>query len=94
MKLPQHRDDEPEWIQVQRRRMFNDSGREIWFARVMWSYMPAHWKGVVYPVASIATVAPLCIFLSKQYGDFGFVPLILAWAYLMWFCERHSPTRH
>jgi len=27
----------------------NDQGREIWFERVMWSYVPAHWKGVIFP---------------------------------------------
>ncbi|MFZ8477669.1 hypothetical protein ACO1MN_15520, partial [Staphylococcus aureus] len=59
MKLPPERYDEPEWVRVQRRLQFNDAGREIWFGRILWSYYPAHWKGLAVMLAGIA--ATLCL---------------------------------
>jgi hypothetical protein len=71
----------------------NDKGREIWFSRVMWSYMPAHWKGVVYPSAVIAITVPLFLWAAEYSRSLAIIPLVLAWAFVMWMCERHSPSR-
>ena len=73
----------------------NNEGREIWFSRVMWSYMPAHWKGVLYPALIVAVTVPLGL-LAESYASLpflGFVPLLSGWGLLMWLCERHSPSR-
>lgn len=71
----------------------NDQGREIWFQRVMWSYMPAHWKGVLYPSAIIAVVVPLGMLADRYNPELAFVPLLTGWAFVMWLCSRHSPSR-
>ena len=72
----------------------NDQGREVWFERVMWSYMPAHWKGVIYPAAIIALVVPLCILADRYDPYLAFIPFLSGWALVMWLCKRHSPSRH
>lgn len=72
----------------------NDQGREIWFERVMWSYMPAHWKGVIYPVAIIMLVVPLCLLADRYNPTLSVIPLLLGWAFVIWLCARHSPSRH
>jgi hypothetical protein len=71
----------------------NDQGREVWFERIAWSYMPAHWKGVVYPAAIIAIVVPLCLLANRYSPDLFVIPLIFGWALVMWLCSRHSPSR-
>ena len=71
----------------------NCQGREVWFRRVMWRYMPAHWKGVVYPAAIIAIVVPICFLADKYNSDLSSIPLLSGWALMMWLCSRHSPTR-
>lgn len=38
----------------------NDQGREIWFERIVWSYMPAHWNGVAYSALIGAVGLALC----------------------------------
>ena len=93
MELPPHREGEPEWLQVQRRRRFNDAGREIWFSRILWSYLPAHWKGVVIPAGIIAVTLFLCFTVDKDMSGRFIVPMLSGWALLMWICERHSPSR-
>jgi hypothetical protein len=46
------------------KRRLNGSGREIWFERVLWSYMPCHWKGVaVMAVVIVPTIT--CVFLGQ-----------------------------
>lgn len=73
----------------------NDRGREVWFRRVMWSYMPSHWKGVLYPALIIAVVVTLCLVANsfRSLPLLPFVPLVSGWGLLMWLCERHSPSR-
>lgn len=72
----------------------NSQGREIWFERVMrWSYMPTHWKGVAYPVAIISIVVLLGLLADRYNSDLSLIPIISGLALVMWFCERHSPTR-
>ena len=72
----------------------NSQGREIWFRRVMWSYMPAHWKGVVYPATIVAIVVPLCLLANSYSPALSFILLFSGWAFVMWLCSRHSPARH
>jgi antibiotic biosynthesis monooxygenase (ABM) superfamily enzyme len=71
----------------------NDEGREVWFSRVMWSYMPAHWKGVLYPTLIIAVAVPICLLVDDFNPILSFIPLLSVWALVMWICERHSPSR-
>ncbi len=71
----------------------NDQGREIWFERIVWSYIPAHWKGAAYTAVVIAVSLMLC-FVADRYAPSLFaVPLIGGWALAMWLCERHAPSR-
>ena len=73
----------------------NDEGREIWFSRLLWSYLPSHWKGVVYPLLTMAVTLPLFMLTSSfpSLPFLPFVPLLFAWGFVMWLCERHSPSR-
>ena len=71
----------------------NDQGSEIWFDRVMWSYMPAHWKGVIYPAVIIMLVVPLCLLIDEYNPALSVIPFLSGWAFLMWICSRHSPSR-
>lgn len=93
MRPPPHRDEEPEWLQIQRRRRFNDAGREIWFSRILWSYMPAHWKGLAIPLGVIVISLSLGFLIDKDMSGLFIIPLLSGWALLMWICERHSPSR-
>lgn len=72
----------------------NDQGREVWFHRVMWSYVPASWKGVIYPAAVIAIVVLLCLLADRYNPTLCFIPLLSGWAIVMWLCSRHSSSRH
>lgn len=72
----------------------NSRGREVWFRRVMWSYVPAHWKGVIYPVAIIAIIVPLSLLADTYNPALSFIPLLAGWALVMWLCSRHSPSPH
>lgn len=71
----------------------NDQGREVWFERVAWSYMPTHWKGVAYLAAIIVAVVSLCILADRYTPDLSVVPFFSGLAFVMWLCSRHSPTR-
>ena len=71
----------------------NDQGREVWFERVLWSYMPTHWKGVVYPAIVIGLVVPLCLFADQYDMALSIFPLFAGWAFVMWLCSRHSQSR-
>lgn len=72
---------------------FNDHGREIWFNRFSWSYMPAHWKGIVYPTLIIALTVVFYLLVARISSVLSFIPLLTGWALTMWLCERHSPSR-
>jgi hypothetical protein len=93
MKLPPRKADELYWLQVQRRRRFNDAGREIWFTRFGWSYMPAHWKGLAALVLTIGLTLTACFALDGAMSGRFVFPMLVGWAFLMVLCERHSPTR-
>ena len=71
----------------------NDQGREIWFSRFLWSYMPDHWKGVVYPVALIAAIGMICFVVDPKASGLFAIPLVIGVALSIWMCERHSPSR-
>lgn len=71
----------------------NDAGREIWFSRILWSYLPAHWKGFAIAVAIIATTLMLCFFIDSRMSGLFVVPMLAGLALMLWFCERHSPSR-
>jgi hypothetical protein len=71
----------------------NDQGREIWFSRFLWSYMPAHWKGVAYPVVLITVTGTLSVIADEYAPGLFFVPLVIGIALSIWMCERHSPSR-
>ena len=71
----------------------NSQGREIWFERVLWSYMPSHWKGVVYLVAVVAIVVPLGVLADRYNSTLSFIPLLSGLAFVMRLCSRHSPSR-
>jgi hypothetical protein len=68
--------------------------REIWFDKVLWSYMPCHWKGVA---ALLAVTAPTltAIFLARHVvgdgADWLQIPIFLAGLLTMLvICKRHS----
>ena len=73
--------------------------REIWFEKILWSYMPCHWKGVVaMAVVIFPTVVLILIaeFLFRRLGydslaDLSFfIFLIPAWISLLVIAKRHS----
>ena len=72
----------------------NKMGREIWFERWLWSWMPCHWKGWA-AIAGFNASFGLLLWISgamdKPDTDGTFlliIPyLVLSW----WFAERHSP---
>lgn len=78
----------------------NDQGREIWFDRVLWSWMPCHWKGWAL-IAGVVGAAMACFWLltwvsgemnkpDASWPDLVFIPFVaLSW----WLAERHSPSR-
>jgi len=70
----------------------NDQGREIWFERIVWSYMPTHWKGFAYMVVLIVASLTLCFAVDRYVPSLFALPLIGGWALSMWFCERHAPS--
>lgn len=68
--------------------------REIWFDKVLWSYMPCHWKGIA---AMFAVIAPMlaAILLAQHFAgddaDWLQVPIFLAGLLTMLvICKRHS----
>jgi len=72
--------------------------REIWFEKILWSYMPCHWKGWA---AMMAVIAPtLAAFFLVQYAanalgykhdDWLVIPILLAgWLSMMKIAKRHS----
>ena len=70
-----------------------DKEREVWFRRVLWCYMPSHWKGVLYPAVIIAVAVPLYLLVDEYNSMLSLILLLWAWALVWWICERHSPSR-
>jgi len=72
--------------------------REIWFEKILWSYMPCHWKGWAAMMAVIvATLA--AIFLARHVAnalgykndDWLVIPIFLAGLLsMMRITKRHS----
>jgi hypothetical protein len=84
------------WKQETMRR--NRQGREIWFDRVLWSYMPCNWKGWAVLGGTVlignAGIWLLSWLLGDRDGDFraflALAPTVIAG---LWLAERHSPSR-
>ncbi|MXP30150.1 hypothetical protein GRI58_15175 [Porphyrobacter algicida] len=93
MNLPPYKPDEPHWLQIERRRRFNDAGREIWFSRILWSYFPIHWKGFAVTLVGIALTLVTCFLIDRDMSGIFAVPMLAGIAIMIWICERHSPTR-
>lgn len=73
--------------------------REVWFEKILWSYMPCHWKGVAVIVAfAIPTIFAILFgqwaFDALGYRDADWLafPLFFFPAYisLMGTAKRHS----
>lgn len=76
----------------------NRQGREIWFDRWLWSYVPCHWKGWLLLLSTIAVangaVWLLIWLLHAQDGDprpFLVLPVAIIVGLVL--AERHSPSR-
>jgi len=74
----------------------NQSGREIWFDRVLWSYMPCNWKGwaliAAGAAAANAIVWLLICLLHPSDGDPTPFLAAAAVVVLLWVvAERHCP---
>ena len=77
----------------------NREGREIWFERLLWSWVPCHWKGWAMIggfVAAMLACTSVLEWISSAMGkpdavwpSLVIVPLLaLSW----WLAERHSPS--
>jgi len=76
----------------------NRQGREIWFDRWLWGYMPCHWKGWLLTLGGIFTVNAsiwLLIWLLHAQGDDQrpFLALPIGIIAILLLAERHSPSR-
>jgi hypothetical protein len=76
----------------------NRQGREIWFDRWLWSYLPCHWKGwslLLGVVAAANGVLWLLIWLLHAQEDDWRPFLVLPAAIIagLILSERHSPSR-
>ena len=72
---------------------FNDAGREIWFSRFMWSFYPAHWKGLAITVIGIGVTLSVSFLIDPDVSGLFIVPLIVGIGIMIWVGERHSPSR-
>lgn len=75
----------------------NKHGREIWFERILWSWLPCHWKGwglIVAVVLSANIAVWLALWIAWALGDedpwWPFLLLIPFIARGLWLAERHS----
>lgn len=71
----------------------NRHGREIWFERWLWSYVPCHRKGVIYPVLIIFATVLSCVVAQRLDPALPLPFLLVGLALVTWVCERHSPSR-
>ena len=75
--------------------------RDIWFERILWSYMPCHWKGwfalVVFSCVTLSlifiTEAILEAIALSKYTDFADIWFIAGFIWMMRFSKRHSTSR-
>lgn len=78
----------------------NREGREIWFERWLWSWVPCHWKGWAL-IAGVAAAANACLWLliwisgamNKPNADWPFLVIVPFVVLSWWVAERHSPSR-
>jgi hypothetical protein len=78
----------------------NDDGREIWFKRFLWSWIPCHWKGwamifgfVAGSIACFWLLAWITGELGKPKMDWPYLVLPPAIVMSWWMADRHSPSR-
>jgi hypothetical protein len=72
--------------------------QEIWFEKVLWSYMPCHWKGLVFTVILAASTvlvifsvkAVLSYFELQRAEDLSFLLIPAAVLYCLRVAKRHS----
>ena len=73
--------------------------REIWFEKVLWSYMPCHWKGWATMAVIILPTVALILTAQSVLNRLGynraadlsfFVFFIPAWVSLLAVTKRHS----
>ena len=55
--------------------------------------MPSHWKGVIVPIPIIPAAVFTTLMMGRLSPLLGALPILAAWALVMWICERHSPSR-
>ena len=72
---------------------------EIWFEKVLWSYMPCHWKGWAAMAVIIFPAVALMLITQSVLSGLGysraadlsfFVFFIPAWVSLLAIAKRHS----
>ena len=76
-------------------------GREIWFERWLWSYMPCHWKGWALIAVFALGINMLFWVLSWAVAALGhadwnwveFVPVVAGFLWLWTITERHTAKR-
>jgi hypothetical protein len=72
--------------------------REIWFEKILWSYMPCHWKGwAAMAVVAAPTLAAIFVAQHVAYAlgykddDWLVLPIfLLGWLAMMFIAKRHS----
>ena len=75
----------------------NKQGHEIWFEKVLWSYLPIHWKGWAFTAllaaAAIGTVFTLSAIIDLTghagWDALAFLPLAVLFPWSWRFIERH-----
>lgn len=40
--------------------------REIWFEKILWGYMPCHWKGWAFVIGICVLVVPILFVIDKM----------------------------
>ena len=72
---------------------------EIWFEKVLWSYMPCHWKGWAALVGIIVFTVTMILlgqmtFDALHWSNLDWLPFPLfffpAWLWLLTIAKRHS----
>jgi hypothetical protein len=74
-------------------RRLNRARREIWFTRILGSYWPCHWKGVVLGPVTAVLVVPPALLLSWLFPSRDWVmaiPLVLGAIVALSLVVRHS----
>jgi hypothetical protein len=79
----------------------NAAGREIWFSRVLWSYMPCTWKGFAFTVVGVLAVIGIGWTLdwfvaTSDRSEWSFITVLGPVAgifWMLWVAERHAPNR-